>query len=57
MESFLIYIAVGDKLNEPSIQQTDVQVHASPECAALHFVSKNEADVPRQSTAMFVRCS
>lgn len=57
MELFLIYIAVGDKLNEPSIQQTDVQVHAPPECAALHFVSKNVADVPSQSTTMFVRSS
>lgn len=40
MESFLICIPVSDKLNEPNIPQTDVQVQASPERAALHFVSK-----------------
>lgn len=57
MESFLIYIAVSDELNEPSFQQTDVQVHASPEWAALRFVSKNIADVPNQSTTTFVRSS
>lgn len=57
MESFLIYIAVSDKLNEPSIQQTDVQVCASPECAALRFTPKNVADVASQSTTMFVKSS
>lgn len=57
MESFLIYIAVSDKLNEPSIQRSDVQVCASPECTALRLASKNVADVPSQSTTMFVKPS
>lgn len=57
MESFLIYIAVSDKLNEPSVRQTNVEVHASPEWAALCFMSKNIADLPNQSSTIFVRSS